>query len=251
MRPDGKKHDSSKARFLTTRWSLVARAIDSDEDSSKQALGELCEAYWWPMYAYVRRLRTQSAEAADIVQDLILDIMQKQRLESADAGRGRFRDWLRKALEFHMGHVRERNAAKKRGGDHRILDIDQAEAEERWERIPNRELEPAVLFERAWALEVLARAVAVVEHEYARKNARRLFDALKHTLAAGANARGYAAVAEKLGTTEGAVKVAAHRMRASYRKALRAELRSTVEHAEDADAEYTALMEALSGSRST
>lgn len=248
MRPDARNHGSSKARFLTTRWSLVARASDRDDPASEQALEELCQAYWWPMYAYVRRLRTQSAEAADIVQGLLFDIIEKHRLESADAGRGRFRDWLRTALEFHIGHLRERQSAKKRGGDLRAVSFDVVEAEERWGRVPNRELDPATLFDRAWALEVLARAIASVERDYARRGRRPLFEALKHTLAPGAEGSSYAALASRLGTTEGAVKIAAHRLRASYRKALRDELRSTVEDPTDADAEFAALMDALGAS---
>lgn len=146
-----------------------------------------------------------------------------------------------------MGHLRERNAAKKRGGDVRLLTIDQADAEQRWERVPNRELDPAVLFERAWALEVLNRAVAALEHEYSRRNDRRSFDALKQTLVPGGAPESHGAIAARLGISEGAVRVAAHRLRKSYRRALRAELRSTVERPEDADAEYETLMRSLSG----
>ncbi len=250
MSPKDPRGERSKAPFRTTRWSMVARASARDEAGSKEALEDLCRAYWWPMYAYVRRLRTQPADAVDIVQGLLIDIIEKHRLESADAGRGRFRDWLRTALEFHIGHLRERQSAKKRGGDLRAVTFDELEAEQRWQRIPNRELDPAQLFQRAWALEVLARAVATVEHEYERRNGRRVFDALKHTLAPGTAGQGYAALAVQLGTTEGAIKVAAHRLKASYRKALRSELRATVESPDDADAEFRVLMEALGASGS-
>jgi DNA-directed RNA polymerase specialized sigma24 family protein len=235
----------TNARFAPTRWSLVARAAGPDDTASRDALNELCRAYWWPLYAYVRRLRKQSEDAADIVQGLVAEIIEKRRLGSADAGKGRFRDWLRTAVEFHLGHSRERASAQKRGGGLRGFDFDEAEAERRWVLVADKEQDPGRLFDRAWALEVLDRALVAVERDYVSRGKAAVFEALKPCLVPGTGATAYASIAPRLKATEGAVKVAAHRLRRDYQAALRHELQATVEDPADADAEFNALKAAL------
>lgn len=236
---------NSRAAFATTRWSLVGRAAAEEGTAGLEALRELCTAYWWPMYAYARRLGHESADAADIVQGLIADILLKQRLGSVDAGRGRFRDWLRRALQLHVGHLREREGAQKRGGGLRFIALDEAEAEGRWLRLADRESDPSKLFDRAWALELLERALSVVEREYALRGRKRVFEALSHTLQLRSDTVPYAEIAAALDLKESAVKESARRLRNSYRAAIRRELSATVQEAEDADAEYRALLDAL------
>jgi len=235
----------SRAVFATTRWSLVGRAAGEQSEAARAALHELCSAYWSPVYAYARRLGHQPADAADIVQGLIASILADQRLGSVDAGRGRFRDWLRRALEFHVGHLRERAGAQKRGGGLRPLALDEAEAEGRWLRLADREADPSKLFDRAWALELLERALQAVGREYERRGRKRVFDALSPTLQLRSSSVPYAEIAAALELELGAVKESARRLRGSYRAALRRELRATVQDAREADAEYRVLLAAL------
>jgi len=235
----------SRARFVPTRWSLVAKASNPNAAIAREAMEELVRAYWWPMYAYVRGLRTTREDAADIVQGLLTNLLETRRLESAGVDRGRFRNWIRAALKFHMGHDRERAATLKRGGTFRTIGLDEAEAERRWNHVANRNLDPDRLFDRAWALEVIRHAASVVEQAYAARGKSALFDALKHTLVPGTGKAGFAGVAARLGKSEGAVKVEAQRLRVRYQKALRDEVRSTVEDPRDADAEFKELLAAL------
>jgi RNA polymerase sigma-70 factor (ECF subfamily) len=234
-----------RASFLDTRWSLVARAASEDRPGSRQALEELCEAYWKPMYIYARSRGLNSVEAEDAVQGLLTDILSKQRLVTLDATRGRFRDWLRTALKFYIGHERERASAQKRGGHLRALHIDQAQAEHEWSALSSVELDPQRLFDRAWALEVMRRALDEVERDYAERGKQQVFDALRPTLTDPTHAESLVEVARKLGMSDSAIRMGAKRLRERYRAAIRAELRPTVSDPSDEDAEYILLRDAL------
>jgi len=232
--------------FLTTRWSLVARAASSTAPGAREALEELCRSYWWPLYAYLRGKGLAGGDAADIVQGLFVELIDKGRLAHADRERGRFRTWLLSALRFHLSHEREREGSLKRGGGGHVVALDHAEADRRWSLVSDRELDPERLFERAWAIEVMKRALIELKRRYADQERARIFAALKPALVGDARAESLSSIATRLGMTEGAVKVAAHRLRLAFRDAIRAEVTSTLADQHDAEDEIRALFAALS-----
>lgn len=236
---------SSGPGFLTTRWSLVARATSPNAPEACGALEDLCRTYWWPLYAYLRRRGIDGERAADLVQGLFAELIEKGRLAQADGERGRFRGWLLSALKYHVSHEDERERAAKRGGGARHVPLDPADADRRWQIASTGELDPERTFERAWALSVLDAALVRLERRMEREGKLALFAALKPFLAAEPEAGNLRSIAESLGSTEGAVKVAAHRLRQAWREEIRAEIASTLDDVRDLDDEVRGLFAAL------
>lgn len=225
--------------FATTRWSLVAAA----RDRADEALADLCRLYWYPLYAYVRRRGHDAAEAEDLTQAFFARLLEKNGLASVTPTRGRFRSFLLAACQNFLANEHDRAQALKRGGG-RVVSLDDADA--RYRREPDHGETPERLFERRWALELLDRALRRLREEYERKGKARLYDALKGTLAGDAAAP-YAALANELGLTEGAVKTAVHRLRGRYAELLREEIGETVAAPAEIDDEVRALFRALGG----
>lgn len=231
--------------FLTTRWSVVARAASPSAPEARAALEDLCRAYWWPLYAFLRRRGTDGDRAADLVQGLFAELIEKGRLAQADGDRGRFRGFLLAALKYHVGHEDERERAAKRGGGAAHVALDVAEADRRWRLAGAEGLDPERTFERAWAISVLDAALLRLERRTAREGKSALFAALKPFLAAEPEAESLRAIAANLGSSEGAVKVAAHRLRQAWREEIRAEIASTLDDLRDVDDELQRLFAAL------
>jgi RNA polymerase sigma factor (sigma-70 family) len=232
--------------FATTRWSLVAAAQDPAAPESRQALADLCAAYWYPVYAYVRRRGHNHHQAQDLTQAFFARLLEKNDLAAADRTRGRFRTFLLTACQHFLANRHDHETAKKRGGGRTHVPLDFAGADDRYAREPAHDDTPERLFDRRWALDLLDRTLAELRAEYEESGRGKLFDALKGTLTGGAG-EGYAELADRLGLTEGAVKVAVHRLRQRYRDRLRAVIAETVEKPEDVDDEVRDLFTALGG----
>lgn len=230
--------------FATTRWSLVAAAADPADPQTRAALAALCTAYWYPVYGYVRRQGHPHHAAQDLTQAFFARLLEKNDLAAADQTRGRFRSFLLAACRHFLLNERDKEAAKKRGGGRHRLALDFADADGRFSREPATEETPERAFDRQWALGLLARAVAELRAEYVESGRGKLFDALKDVLVGGAEV-GYAELAGQLGMTEGAVKVAVHRLRQRYRDRLRAAIADTVSSADEIDDEVRDLFAAL------
>lgn len=231
--------------FATTRWSLVAAAADPAAPAARQALADLCAAYWYPVYGYVRRQGHDHHAAQDLTQAFFTRLLEKNDLAAADQGRGRFRAFLLAACRHFLLNQHDRETARKRGGGRRVLALDFADADGRFAREPaGRDEPPEKAFDREWALGLLDKAVGELRAEYAGSGRAKLFDALKECLAGGGDV-GYAGLAEQLGMTEGAVKVAVHRLRQRYRDRLRAAIADTVSGPDEIDAEVRDLFAAL------
>jgi RNA polymerase sigma-70 factor (ECF subfamily) len=235
------------ARFLTTRWSLVRSAGATPSPESRAALEELCAAYWFPLYALLRRRGAGADEARDLAQGLFALILERRDLAELDPGRGRFRAWLAAAARHYLLNEREREAAVKRGGGVAPLSLDAAEAEGRLAAEPSHEETPERAFERAWARSVLDRALAAVAEEYRARGQGPLFDALRPHLEGERDAAPLAELAELLGTTEGALKTAAWRLRQRFGECLRTEVAETVADPSEIDDELRHLAQALAG----
>lgn len=237
-------------RFLTTRWSLVVQTRDADASpTARAALGSLCETYWYPLYAFLRRRGQGPEEAADLVQGLFAELLAKGDLARADPERGRFRTFLLTALTRHAAKVHEAATAQKRGGGRRLLPlgdvVQRDDAERRYGLEPVDETTPERLFDAAWARALLDRVLAQLEQSELARDRGPAFSLLSGRLFGDADALPLAEVARRLGSTEGAVKVALHRLRGRYRDLLLAEVGGTVADPEEAEAELRALLAAL------
>ena len=238
---------SGPAAFLTTRWSVVVAAGRPDEPRSRAALAELCEAYWRPVYAFVRRRGQAREDARDLTQAFFARLLEKNAVVGADPERGRFRGWLLGALKHFLANEWDRAHALKRGGGVVPLSLDFETADERLALEPAHDLTPERAYEREWALAVLERAFDALEAEHVARGRGELFAALKDTLVGGEAS--HAQIAAALGLSEGAVKVAAHRLRRAFREVLRSQIAETVEGEAELERELGELIAALGAPR--
>ncbi len=232
-------------RFATTHWSVVMAAGRPKSASYQQALETLCKTYWFPLYAYLRRHGCDSNQAEDYTQAFFTGLLAKGGLRLADPKRGKFRSFLLGSLKHFLSNERARARAKKRGGGRKVLSLDFENAESQYALEPRDELSPEKLFERSWALTVLARTMARLQAEAISTNKQNLFDRLKVYLTAEKSSVPYRDVAAELDIAEGAVRVAVHRLRRRYRELLRDEIAQTVTSDGQVDEEIRDLFAAL------
>ena len=232
-------------RFATTHWSVVMAAGRPKSASYQQALETLCKTYWFPLYAYLRRQGYDSHQAEDYTQAFFAGLLARGGLRLADPKRGKFRSFLLTSLKHFLSNERARARAKKRGGGRKVLSLDFQNAESQYALEPRDELSPEKLFERSWALTVLGRTMAHLQTEAANTNKKQQFERLKSYLTADKNSVPYRDAAEELDITEGAVRVAVHRLRKRYRELLRDEIAQTVTSDEQIDEEIRDLFVAL------
>jgi RNA polymerase sigma-70 factor (ECF subfamily) len=233
------------SRFETTRWSLVL-AAGGDSEGAREALAALCQAYWLPLYAYVRRWGHAPEGAADLTQAFFADLLSRNFLRGVDPARGRFRTFLLACCRNFLRKQHRRDAA--RGPTPISIDIDDAERRCRVE--PADCLTPEQIYHRRWALSVLERSLDALRDDYGRSGKATLFEALEPTLAGNPIPGGYAEVAGALGMSEGAVQVAAHRLRRRYQEAIRGLIADTVDDPELVQEELRDLFAALSRPKS-
>jgi RNA polymerase sigma factor (sigma-70 family) len=233
-------------RFVTTRWSLVRAAGHEAGSEGRKALETLCELYWYPLYAYVRRRGHQAAQAQDLTQAFFADVLERNVLAVADEQRGRFRVFLLQTLKNFLSTERRKQAAGKRGSGRPQLSLDFEAGENRYRHEPADLITPEQLFERRWALTLLEQALHQLRSEYQTSGRSELFEALEPQLQGYSAKSTYAELAEQLETSEGALKVAAHRLRHRYREILRATIAETVSSPEEVDEELRDLLNVFS-----
>jgi RNA polymerase sigma-70 factor (ECF subfamily) len=233
--------EAAPARFMTTRWSLVLAAGGPRTATSRQALETLCTTYWFPLYAFARRRGEKHETAQDLVQGFFGHLLEKEALEAADRERGRFRSFLLASFKNYASHEHERERAQKRGGARLHLSLD-GDPEQRIE--PAHGVTPERQYERDWALGLLERVLGRLREHYASRNQAELFEGLKGFLVP-AETRSHAEVGSKLGLSEGAARVAAHRLKERYRRALREEIAETVGDESRVEEEIRELFAAL------
>ncbi|MEZ5300352.1 MAG: sigma-70 family RNA polymerase sigma factor [Verrucomicrobiales bacterium] len=233
-------------QFPATRWSLVLRARGADERAAGRALSELCGAYWYPLYVYARRVGNGAEDAEDLTQGFFARLLEKDYFAEADQRRGRLRSFLLASFKHYMHDEWDKSRAQKRGGGETPLSIDAAMAEERYRLEPQDKASPDVVYERRWALTALENFVGALRDDYAAAGKAEVFDALQPHLTGDAEG-GYAGAAEKLGISEGAARVAAHRLRKRYGEVMRREIAQTVETEDEVDDEIRTLFAALRG----
>ncbi|MEZ6114581.1 MAG: sigma-70 family RNA polymerase sigma factor, partial [Pirellulaceae bacterium] len=215
-RPESSHPPQAARQFATTHWSLVV-AAGGGSDESRRALAELCELYWYPLYAYIRRRGIASAEAQDLTQAFFAELLEKERLRAATPDRGRFRSFLLASLNHFLANQWRDARRQKRGGDRTPLSIDYASAESRYQWEPADDETAERTFERRWAMTLLSAALDRLRDECDRQGKLPLFERLKAYLAGEPDAATYRQIAEELAMSEGAVKTAAHRLRSRGR----------------------------------
>jgi RNA polymerase sigma-70 factor (ECF subfamily) len=223
---------------------VIAAGHRSSPDAH-HALSSLCETYWWPVYAYVRRKVGRVEESRDLTQEFFVHLLEKNALSAADPNRGRFRSFLLAALNNFLVNHWKRAGAKKRGGGKPPISLDLVSAESRYALEPADELTPERLYDQQWALTLLDGVLARLRSQYARSGKEQLFEQLKPFLTAEIEGASYAGPASELGMSAGAVRVAVHRMRRRYRELLQQEIAQTVSSPEDIDDEIRDLFASL------
>jgi RNA polymerase sigma-70 factor (ECF subfamily) len=206
---------------------MVLCASESRSPEARQALAQLCENYWFPLYAFVRRTGRPAEDAQDLTQEFFAHLLTKRLFAKADRQKGRFRSFLLATLKHFLADQDDRKRAQKRGGGRKVISFDGLDAETRYRLEPATELTPEKLFEKQWALSLLAQVLMRLRDEMAAEGKSSLFDALKDTLN-GSRTMPYSAIGDEMRMSEGAVKVAAHRLRRRYRSLLREEIAQTV-----------------------
>ncbi|MBC8356793.1 MAG: sigma-70 family RNA polymerase sigma factor [Planctomycetes bacterium] len=223
---------------------MIAAIGEESSVESRDALASLCETYWYPLYAYVRRKGHQAAEAQDLTQAFFAELLEKDRVQLADQQRGRFRSFLLASLNNFVANQWRRDNAQKRGGGKTPLSFDVEAAEGRYRHEPSHEATAEKIFERRWAMTLLEQTMLRLSDEYARSDKAALLEQLKGHLGQG-TVTPYREVAERLGMSETAVKVAAHRMRKRCGQILREEISHTVSEPDTVDSELQQLFAAM------
>ena len=231
------------SQFPTTRWTLVVAAGDPRRKDARSALVSLCENYWYPLYAYLRRRGYPADQAQDLTQGFFIRMLEGRYLDRADPEKGRFRSFLLSSLKFFVADEEDRDRAHKRGGG-ALVPLEFSSGEERYRREPAHDETPERIFERRWALSVLDRVVEKLRNEFVQHGRPEHFERLKVFLLGQSDAP-YAALAREMNTSEGALKVAIHRLRKRYRELFRQEIADTVANPAEVESELRFLATVL------
>jgi RNA polymerase sigma factor (sigma-70 family) len=232
--------------FVTTHWSIVLSAAHSDTTQAHDALSKLCQTYWHPLYAYVRRRGSSPEDAEDLTQGFFAALLQRKAVSTVSPEKGRFRSFLLASLNHFLSDQWDKDRAQKRGAS-KVISVDTQGAEAWLNQMPSENLTPEKAFELRWAITLLEQVYQTLEEEQQHQGKRESFEALRGTLAGPGNAAPYAELGQRLGLNEGAVKVAVHRLRQRYRALLREAIRQTVASETEVDAELRYLLRIVAG----
>jgi RNA polymerase sigma-70 factor (ECF subfamily) len=243
--PSSAENAGCQPAFVTTHWSVVLNAGRADTTRARDALAKLCQTYWYPLYAYVRRRGYSLHDAQDMTQAFFLCLLERQSFANADPNRGRFRSFLLGAMNHFLANEWKKSQREKRGGGQKILSLDMAAAEQRFDLEPADHATPDKTFDREWATTLLNEVLSRLENEYQHEGKVELFNVLKQTLAGTRESQPYVTLATRLNLNEGAVRVAVHRLRKRYRDLLQAEIANTVDSPKEANDELKHLFKVM------
>jgi RNA polymerase sigma factor (sigma-70 family) len=241
------KRGAGSAGFQTTHWSLVLMAANDPSPQSAEALEKLCGAYWYPLYAFVRRQGHSPEDASDLTQEFFTHLLESNALAHADREKGRFRSFLLASLKNLLANEWKRGQRQKRGGGVITFSLDAVEAEERYQLEPMDGATPETIYERRWAEVLLERVLARLRGECDASGRMQRFDTLKVFLLDDKGTLSLADAAQQLGLSVVAVKGVVHRLRQRYREIFREEVSNTVREPQEVDEEIRHLLHALAG----
>jgi len=224
---------------------VIAAVRGPDPEAARAALSTLCEAYWYPLYVFIRRWGADPDAARDLTQGFFTSLLERRDIEQVRPERGRFRAFLLASAKHFLLNEVARSRAVKRGGGVSLLPLAFDEAEGRYQGEPADVTTPETLYERRWALTLIERVLAGLRTEWDAGGRVAEFDELKESLLGSGPTGGYAEAARRLGATEGALKVAAHRLRRKFQARLRQEIAGTVVNPAEIDDEIQYLVRAL------
>lgn len=231
--------------FATTHWSVVLAAGNRGTPDAQAALERLCQMYWPPLYAFLRRYGRTPEDAEDETQDFFAHFLEKECFGRADPQRGRFRTFLLTCFQHYLRDAHEQRITAKRGGPARVLSLDRERAERGYAAEPAEHVTPERLFEKRWATTLLENVLAQLGGEFARTGKREFFDQLKGFVWGEQGTTPVRQIATQFGVSESAVKVTVHRLRQRFRELLRLEIAHTVTRPEEIDDEIRYLAQAL------
>lgn len=231
-------------RFDTTQWSLVL-AAGEERSGAEHALTQLCQIYWYPLYAYVRRKGYQPAEAQDLTQGFFACLLEKNFLASVNPQRGRFRTFLMVALQHYIADVKRYESAKKRGGGQFLFSLDLDKAEKSFLAEPEHSETAEILFDRQWAITLLEHVLNRLKQEYENSGKSQIFETLKDVLTSSGSSVRYRDLGNQLEMSESAVKVTVHRLRQRFREILEAEISQTLTNPDDIQEEIHSLFDSV------
>jgi len=220
--------------------------LAAKREDAREALETLCRAYWYPLYAYTRRGGHDAEDAKDLTQAFFAAMLEKDWLHVAAPERGRFRSFLLTMLKRFLINEWHKNASLKRGGSNTRVPLDAEDAERRFATEP--EMAPDAIFERRWAMTLLEQTLAIVEAEFDAAGKREAFKAMKHCLTLDRDHIPYAELATQTGLSEGAARVAVHRLRKRFREVFRENITATLSDGEDVETEMRHVVAVLSAS---
>ena len=232
--------------FHTTHWTEVLAAGAEKSPAASEALARLCQTYWLPIYAFIRKRGHGPHQAEDLTQEFFAGFLEKRQVAQAVRDRGRFRCFLMTSAENFLRNAHDRSQAQKRGGGKSLVSLDDQDAEALYLEARSDEADPAAAFEQHWASTLLQTVLGQLRDEFVKGGRGDLFDALQAHLWGEADSIPYPLLAERFAMTLANVKITAHRLRARYRELLREEIARTVSHPGEIDDEIRHLMRVVS-----
>ncbi len=231
--------------FATTHWSIVLRAGTSAKEGANQALADLFQKYWYPLYAFCRRQGNSDHDALDLTQGFFAQLLSSDALETVTPEKGRFRSFLLASFKNFMANQRRAAATIRRGGNIVTLSLSAAEFQTRYDREPAHEETPEVLFERSWVESLLARVKEQLSNDYELAGKRELFQLLEPHLTHQGDAIPRAEIGRRLKLSSAAIAMSIHRMRRRYGELLRIEVAATLDDASEIEAELRTLLQLI------
>jgi RNA polymerase sigma-70 factor (ECF subfamily) len=236
---------NSRAKFMSTHWSVVLNAGADDSTVANAALQQLCSTYWYPLYAFVRRQGFSPHDAQDVTQSFLSDLLARQSLQNVSPAKGKFRSFLLASLKHFVANERNHANRLKRGGGALVFSLDETAAEDRYRHEPVDGCAPDKLYDRRWALTTLEAAMTRLGEECDRDGKNALFGELKSTLTGERALGGYAETAQRLNMSEDAIKQAARRLRLRFAEHLREIVAQTVADPAQVEDEMRSLAAAI------
>jgi RNA polymerase sigma factor (sigma-70 family) len=232
------------AAFTTTHWSVVLEA-QGESPAAHEALEKLCQTYWRPIYAFLRRQGVSPEEAEDITQGFFAQLLERRKFSAVRKEKGRLRSYLLGALKYFLADEHRRAMAIKRGEGQRLIPLEDLRTDERIDVEPADSMTAEMIYERRWALTVLEQVLDRLKNEYRTAGNAALFDSLKQLLPDEPGSPSQAEIAAQLGMTENALRQAFYRFRQRYQSILREEIANTVATPADIEDELRHLIAVL------